>query len=223
MTDRRDIFGKAYRYVRHGLAHGAWPPGMQILATEVAQQLRSSATPVREAMSRLVGEGLLDDNRGHGYFVPVMQAGDVADLYALSDQLTDAGMVALDAPAAALFERAAALDAAMTALFGDGRLDEGTIASLPDIGTTICLSVADWSRSRVRALALQRCSNMLARVRAFEPRLLPDLAFELRYLIDLIAANDREALRSALVEYHARRRALAADLCFLAYENRPDR
>ena len=221
VTERRDMFGRAYRHLRDGLAAGTWEPATQILATEIAERLRSSATPVREAMSRLVGEGLLDDHRGQGYFVPQRQSQDVADLFALDHHLVDTSMLHLDAPAAALAQRASDLDAALAT--ARGAQDSGSSVALADIGATICLSVASWSRSRIRAFALQRSVNMLARVRAFEPRIIPDLAAELRSLLVLIGTDDRSGLRAAPADYHARRRAVAADLCFLAYEAQPRR
>src|ERR1700761_5648772 len=76
-------FQRALSQLRERLRDGAFPPGTRIAATEVADTLKLSATPVREALSRLAGEGLLEDRRGHGFFLRPLSALDIADLYRL--------------------------------------------------------------------------------------------------------------------------------------------
>jgi len=216
-SSRRDTFGKIYTHLRHGLAAGFWEPGSQVWATEVAAQLRTSATPVREALSRLVGEGLLSDLRGQGYFVPRLQPRDVDDLYALSQLLTDMAVVAIDVPASVLTEHAKILRERV----GENAAGDCDVPSRADLGAAACLMVASWSRSLVRTACLQRVLNMLARARAQERYLISDIEDEIRDFADAMAADKREELRSLLSAYHVRRRALVADICFLAYENRP--
>lgn len=77
-------FHVAFLSLRERLQEGAFPPGARITAVDVADELRLSTTPVREALSRLAGQGLLEDRRGQGYFVARLTAADVADLYRLS-------------------------------------------------------------------------------------------------------------------------------------------
>ena len=74
----------ALAQLRERLRDGGFPPGMRIAATEVADTLKLSATPVREALSRLAGEGLLEDRRGQGFFLRPLSGVDIADLYRLS-------------------------------------------------------------------------------------------------------------------------------------------
>jgi DNA-binding transcriptional regulator YhcF (GntR family) len=214
-SPRRDTFAKIYSHLRAGLAAGIWPPGSQVRATELAAELRTSATPVREAMSRLVGEGLLGDLRGQGYFVPRLQARDVDDLYSLSHLLTDMAIGTIDVPASVLTEHAKILR---------GRVQDkaGGVAnasSPADLGAAACIMITSWSRSAVRTACLQRVVDILARVRAREGDLILDIADEVRDLADAMRSDRREDLRSLLTGYHARRRMLAADLCFLAYED----
>ena len=77
-------FHIAFLSLRERLQEGAYPPGARITAVDVADELRLSTTPVREALSRLAGQGLLEDRRGQGYFVARLSATDVADLYRMS-------------------------------------------------------------------------------------------------------------------------------------------
>ena len=67
MPHRADSFLQALAGIRERLRDGVFRPGERIAATQVADLLGLSATPVREALSRLSGEGLLEDRRGQGF------------------------------------------------------------------------------------------------------------------------------------------------------------
>ena len=77
-------FQVALASLRERLREGAFPPGSRITAVEIADELRLSATPVREALSRLAGEGHVEDRRGQGFFVRQLSTADIADLNRLS-------------------------------------------------------------------------------------------------------------------------------------------
>ncbi len=83
MPTRARQYDLVLQDVRGRLRAGAWPPGTRIAATELAAAFGFSATPVREALSRLTGEGLLEDRRGQGFFVRGLGAADVRDLWSL--------------------------------------------------------------------------------------------------------------------------------------------
>jgi DNA-binding transcriptional MocR family regulator len=57
--------------------------GQPLTITDLADELGLSATPIREALSRLAGEGLIEDRRGRGYFAPRLDVSDLAELYGL--------------------------------------------------------------------------------------------------------------------------------------------
>jgi len=77
-------FHVVLRHLRARLQLGVLPPGAHITAVDLADELGLSTTPVREALSRVAGEGLLEDRRGQGYFVRLLSGADIADLYRLS-------------------------------------------------------------------------------------------------------------------------------------------
>jgi DNA-binding transcriptional regulator YhcF (GntR family) len=77
-------FHLALLSLRDRLQEGVYPPGARITAVDLADELRLSTTPVREALSRLAGEGVVEDRRGQGYFVRLFSASDIADLYRMS-------------------------------------------------------------------------------------------------------------------------------------------
>lgn len=60
---------------------GAFRPGAQLTEADIALRLGVSRGPVREAMQRLVQEGLLRSERNRGVFVVSLDPEDVQDIY----------------------------------------------------------------------------------------------------------------------------------------------
>lgn len=67
--------------LRDAIMDGTLGPGSQLGETELASQLGVSRGPLREAMQRLVQEGLLRSERNRGLFVITLTAEDVRDIY----------------------------------------------------------------------------------------------------------------------------------------------
>ncbi|MDA0567705.1 GntR family transcriptional regulator [Streptomonospora sp. S1-112] len=67
--------------LRTAIMHGALAPGDQLGETDLAAQLGVSRGPLREAMQRLVQEGLLRSERHRGLFVRELGPEDVRDIY----------------------------------------------------------------------------------------------------------------------------------------------
>lgn len=76
---QRDPFGDATASLRRALEHGL-APGQHLSVADIAASLRLSTSPVREALSRLCGEGLVEDRRGLGYFTRSAPAEDIVGL-----------------------------------------------------------------------------------------------------------------------------------------------
>jgi DNA-binding GntR family transcriptional regulator len=67
--------------LREGIVAGRPAPGEPVREVEVARQLGVSRGPVREALQRLVQEGLLEAQPARGVFVRQLTADDIEDLY----------------------------------------------------------------------------------------------------------------------------------------------
>ncbi len=67
--------------LRESIISGAFGPGDQINEAQVAAQLNVSRGPVREALHRLVQEGLLLARPNRGVFVQELTMRDVAEVY----------------------------------------------------------------------------------------------------------------------------------------------
>lgn len=67
--------------LREAIVQGELAPGAQLVEVQLAAQLGVSRGPLREAMQRLVQEGLLRSERNRGLFVVELGPDDVRDIY----------------------------------------------------------------------------------------------------------------------------------------------
>lgn len=68
------------RRIRDGILSGTLPPGTRLVETRLAEQLGVSRAPVREALQRLIQEGLMDSRR-RGVYIRELTNDDVVDVY----------------------------------------------------------------------------------------------------------------------------------------------
>lgn len=78
--------------IRSVILLGELPPGSQLTEAEVASRLRVSRGPVREALQRLVQEGILVSVRNRGVFVPKLGSEDVVDIYLAREAIETAAI-----------------------------------------------------------------------------------------------------------------------------------
>lgn len=98
--------------IRAAIMGGSLVPGAQLGEAELGARLQVSRGPVREALQRLVQEGVLVAYRNRGVFVPRLDHRDVADVYLARTAIETAA-------AMAVIERGAtAVDAVQRALAG---------------------------------------------------------------------------------------------------------
>src|SRR5260370_38451544 len=67
--------------LRSEILEGRFPPHTQLAEVELARQLQVSRGPTREAMQRLIQEGLLPPGRNRGGFVGGPRQYDAPDAY----------------------------------------------------------------------------------------------------------------------------------------------
>ncbi|WP_218569773.1 GntR family transcriptional regulator [Pseudomonas sp. Hp2] len=70
-----------YGQLRRALQSGRYAPGQRIDPARLAAEFDTSATPVRFALYRLVGEGLVSDHARGGLHVPLLGEVALRDLY----------------------------------------------------------------------------------------------------------------------------------------------
>ncbi len=78
---RKSTVEIVYDELRSAILYGHLEPGEQLGEAELAGRLGISRGPLREAMQRLVQEGLLHSEPNRGLFVITLDQGDVEDVY----------------------------------------------------------------------------------------------------------------------------------------------
>lgn len=89
LSDSRgtSLADSAYQALRNAILTGILSVGDSLPEEAIAQHLNMSRTPIREAMSRLRSEGLLQEVRPRGHVVSGVAAQDVFDVYAIREEL----------------------------------------------------------------------------------------------------------------------------------------
>jgi DNA-binding GntR family transcriptional regulator len=135
--------------LRDGIIDGAFSPGDQINEAQVASQLNVSRGPVREALHRLVQEGLLLARPNRGVFVQDLTERDVAEIYASREVIECAAAEIISNHTPAEREATAArLDAVVDRMAA--ALESGDLASLGRIDLEFhTMLVTDAGNSRL--------------------------------------------------------------------------
>lgn len=72
---------KAYQHIRNRVFRGELVPGDRLVNRALAEELGTSFIPVREAISRLASEGLVEQVAGAGAFVRSFSRQEISEIY----------------------------------------------------------------------------------------------------------------------------------------------
>lgn len=182
--------GRLYEEIRHSLQDGRYAPGARIDTKALASQFRASITPVRHALYRLVGEGLVNDHARDGFYVPLVTELYLRDLYGWLQHLL---VLACDSGS----PQRGGIDIG-------AEDDDDTVA-----GTrTLFEEIAQAAGSPCLTEAVRLSNARLESVRRTEVRLLDDTSDELARLHQLWRHRETKALKACLIDYHKRRKQL---------------
>jgi DNA-binding GntR family transcriptional regulator len=79
-----------FRSLCQALRAGFYRPGDRLREEEVAQRLKVSRTPVREALGRLMAKGFVEPSGGRGLIVRSLDTAEILELYAMREILEGA-------------------------------------------------------------------------------------------------------------------------------------
>jgi DNA-binding GntR family transcriptional regulator len=187
---RADSFKTAIDTLRGELRAGRHVPGARLTSNDIAERLSLSATPVREALYRLAGEGLLQERHGQGFFVPKLQEHDLIALLQLQLQLL---LIACEGGRSG----AEAAPAAQPGLILPGA---DATASEERLLRTLAARA-----SPALAQHLIRIQDQLAPYRIAESAVLGEPPSDFASLAEAVAQREPERLRQALRTVFARR------------------
>jgi DNA-binding GntR family transcriptional regulator len=198
---REDSFRLALEALRREVRAGVHPMGARLTANEIAARLSLSATPVREALWHLAGEGLIQEQRGQGFFIPRLTERDVGllflaqqDLLLLATRTNPACMATIE------------VDRVLTASPATG----GTLDPLT--ASERLLRAVALAASPPLARHLSRLQDQVAPFRVAEALALEDTAGELERLVANISGSSATTISDSLRQFFTRRRDVVSTL-----------
>lgn len=189
-----------YGQVRRALQSGRYAPGQRIDPARLAAEFNTSSTPVRFALYRMVGEGLVTDHARDGLHVPLLNEVALRDLYDWMERLL---LMACDIGEAPTFQKTGKLEL----VTADGDLVKLTW----QLFDAIAHATAHGSLHH----AVKRANDRLAPIRRAKQGLLEHTYEELSQLNRCWQIRDIPALKSALRDYHERRKQLVPSIVAL--------
>lgn len=201
MARNRDPFTQALASLRDRIHSGALAGGAPVIVQDEAQRLRLSTTPVREALARLSGEGLVERAASGGYVTVRFDATATRDRWAMHAHYV---MIAVELNARALGPRRPPAPP-----FEPDR----PIASANRLFSSLICSAGN----RVLWDAFLNVSGQLDLVRRYEAVLFDDLGDEARGLYAAYSGATRPEFAEAVGRYHDRRMGAAGALAALVF------
>lgn len=198
----------AYRELRRAILELELEPGEVIGEVETATRLGVSRTPLREALARLLADGLLVPEGARGLAVAPISAEDVAQLTELREAL-DAQAVRLAAQRRdpRRFDVLAAEFAALAERLPSPNGHAADRADTYELAARLDAAIDEAAANPVLTAQLAQVRLRLARVRRLaqdRPARLADAAGEHRAIAEAIAWGDPELAQNAL-RLHLRR------------------
>lgn len=201
-VERRSTAAVVADRIRTAIMRGTFPPGTQLGEVELAAKLGVSRGPLREAMQRLVAEGLLRSERHRGLFVRDLDAADVRDIYqARASVERAAGLLVLDGDRAAAADRLDRALAVMEAAVAAG--DPVAIADSDHAFHSALVAASGSPRlGRMADALLVETRMCLAALQDTGPPAAGLLA-EHRELCEAVRSGDRDRMTAALEAHMA--------------------
>ncbi|WP_394003205.1 GntR family transcriptional regulator [Luteimonas sp. WGS1318] len=182
-----------HRQLRRALQSGRYLPGQRIDPAALAREFKASTTPVRQALYRLVGEHLIEDQARNGFVVPLPSEIALRNLYDWMERLL---VMACDIGVAELVRQS------------------GRVTPVPANGDPVKRTwklfdaVAHATAHHPLHQAVRQANDRLAPIRRAKHHLLTSADDELDALAHHWERGDTAALRHEVRAYHARRKQL---------------
>ena len=192
----RDAFSSALSAIRGQLRAGDYVLGKALIIKDLSDRLRLSPTPVREALARLSGEGLVEERRGSGYFAPALGVTELSELYEAHQTLV---LAAVREPWPTPPQLTSEPEAAVS-----GEPTSGGPSDYVMRTERFFDAIARAGGNRPLFDCYRRLADRLAPARFAEMQVLSDVGEELR-LLQLASERDQHNLPASVRAFHRRR------------------
>jgi DNA-binding GntR family transcriptional regulator len=187
--------------IRASIIDGELQPGAQLHEVELAASFGVSRGPVREALQRLIQEGLLRSEPHRGVFVPVMSADDIVDIYLAREALEGAAVRRIIATARAA-TAAKALDRVVRSMEAAEKAEDwGAFASRDLDFHTALVSAAESPRLERMFTTVISETRLCLSMLTSELKGRDFLVDEHRAITEMIRAEDTEGAMVALTKH----------------------
>lgn len=185
---------RVYHDLKERILAGRYRPGDRLEPAQIGDLLTSSATPVRDSLHVLVGEGLVVTGLSEGFHVPPIDAPALEDLYRWNNEVLS-----------------------LAARSGAGPLPASAAADYAEATAQLFAAFAARSPNAEHRRAVASLNDRLHAVRVAESTVVPACAAELDGLAETLASGDSRAAQAALARYHRKRIRHAAEIVRARY------
>ncbi|MCD9125347.1 GntR family transcriptional regulator [Luteimonas fraxinea] len=192
-----------YERIRRALQAGRYVPGQRIEPAAMAREFKTSQTPVRLALYRLIGEGMISDHARGGLFVPLLSDLMLRDRYEWMERLL---LVACEIGWSETPHRHRKL------------LTLGDDSDLAKATWKLFDAIAEETGKRSLHDAVRRINDQLAPVRRAKESLIDNVHAEFADLHTAWRDRDVTALKTDISAYHDRRKQLVPKIVALLIE-----
>jgi DNA-binding GntR family transcriptional regulator len=119
LIDKKPLREEIHARLRERIIAGSFPPGSRLQDVRVALELGVSRTPVREALLRLVKEGLVESDPNRGFFVAPLSRAEVLEIYPIVWTLECLTLEASSPPTSPQIETLRQINAEMASVAAD--------------------------------------------------------------------------------------------------------
>lgn len=207
--------------LRGQIAHNTFRPGERLDPAMLAGELSASVTPVRDALNRLTGEGLVEVRHAGGFYLPSLDEPLLHDLYEWSAQL-----LVLAIGSWPRYDDSTSVDGVIAVALAPVHRPTDDLLSrthsremLAQHTNSVFAAIAARSTNSVHRRNVSGLNERLHAIRRIEPTVLPPAGNELEPWLDALARKDRPALRKLIMRYHRRRQRSAAAIVRASYRS----
>lgn len=184
--------------LRRAVLSGELRPGSRLLQAQLAEEMHTSTTPVREAMRELVGEGLIDLDPHRGVVVHEANHAEFEEVYQLRTILEP---VAIDATVANITDA----ELAEAERLADRMQSERDVAEWVILNSAFHLLFAEASGLPILTAILQRLQNLstlyVATALQPHPDRIADANEEHRAILEACRARDAQRMKEIELQH----------------------
>ncbi len=195
--DRPNLAGQVYEQLVDLLIRGELRPGDVITERRMAERLKASRTPIREALGRLESEGLVYKQPSRG--VTVSPFSTEAFVEALNVRILLEGEAARLAAGRIPADRVARIHAELQRLAAN---PEPTLAEIWEVDDLLHGEIADAAGNTLMAGMIRDLRRRTHVFNAYRRAIRPTFGIEENtFLLDAVASGDRERAREAMIRH----------------------